>query len=107
MKDEERLYANACLTQSYDLGLFDGYTIESGTTTPTQHPVQQGEINRDDGSILMGALWSTGETSNENGQNRPEYYSAQHIFGPFKPPANHTPNVLGYSRFVSVAPDVE
>jgi hypothetical protein len=104
-KAEERLSASTCLAQDYNWGLFDdGYTIESGTATPTQHPAQQGEFDRDDGSIsiLIGALWGMGEALNGNDSSRPEYYSAQHF-----PPANHITNALGYSGFVGVASGVE
>ena len=106
-KAEERLSASACLTEGYYSGLFpDSYTVESGTATPTQHTVQQGELDRDCGStsILMGALWGTGVASNENGHSRPEHCGAQHFLNLLEPPANHTTSALGYSGFVGVAP---
>lgn len=67
MKPEERFAARECLKRGSDLGLFDGYTIDAGSATPTPQTALQGEISDgDDGStIILGAFWGTDETSPE------------------------------------------
>ena len=61
MKPEERLSAGAYLMKGYDLKLFDGHSLDSGSATPTQQTALQGEISDNDGSttILLGALWES------------------------------------------------
>ncbi|KAL9606105.1 MAG: hypothetical protein Q9179_000731 [Wetmoreana sp. 5 TL-2023] len=83
MRPEERLSAGACLTKGSDLGLFDGYSVDSGSATPTRQPALQ-ETNDDDGSttILLGALWHTEEgTSNHDGNSRTGRCDLNHTSG--------------------------
>ncbi len=62
---EERLSADACLIKGFDLGLFDGHPLDSGSATLTRQTTLQGEVSDDDSSttILLGALWDTKEES--------------------------------------------
>ena len=71
MKPEERLSADTCLMKGYDLKLFDGRSLDSGSATPTQQTALQGEISDNDGSttILLGALWNTEEQSSNHDSN--------------------------------------
>lgn len=84
MRPEERLSTSACLTKGYDLQLFDGHSLDSGSTTPTRQTAAQGEMSDDDGSttILLGALWDTeGEGSNHDGSSRTGRCDPNHASG--------------------------
>ena len=84
MRPEERLSAGACLTKGSNLGLFNGYSLNSGSATPTRQTALQGEISDDDGSttILLGALWDTEEeSSNHDGNSRKGCCTPDHTSG--------------------------
>ena len=73
IRPEERLSASACLTKGCDLQLFDGHSLDSGSTTLIRQTAAQGEMSDDDGSttILLGALWDTeGEGLNHDSSSR-------------------------------------
>lgn len=79
---EERLSASACLTKGYDVGLFDGHYVDSGSVTPRQ-TVLQGKIGDDNGSttILLDALWDTvGESPDHNDNSRTGHSIPNHTF---------------------------
>jgi hypothetical protein len=60
IESEDRLPASECVN---DMGLFDGYAIDTRGATLTQQTVLQDEISDDDGStaIILGALWGSPE----------------------------------------------
>jgi hypothetical protein len=63
IESEDRLPASEYVKKGHDMGLFDGYAIDTRGATLTQQTVLQDEISDDDGSpaIILGALWGSPE----------------------------------------------
>ncbi|KAI9675746.1 MAG: hypothetical protein M1817_001113 [Caeruleum heppii] len=63
MRPEERLSAGACVTKGYDLQLFAGQPLDSGSATPTPRTSKRHEIGNDDDddngstTTVLGKLW--------------------------------------------------
>ncbi|KAL8989984.1 MAG: hypothetical protein Q9177_001254 [Variospora cf. flavescens] len=83
MRPEERLSADACLTEGYDLGLFHSPSRDSGSATPTQQKTLQGESSNGDGSttVLLSTVWDTKEISKHDRNNRTGCYNPDHASG--------------------------
>jgi hypothetical protein len=81
---EQRLPAGECLKKGNELGLFNGHTFDTGSTTPKQQTDPQGEISDDDDSItiILGSLWSRAEIISHEDNCRTKSGSPRHASEP-------------------------